>query len=180
MKIRSSFVSNSSSSSFIMVGGYIDYEGEVLSFDDFCGDYLHSCLFGNWFEYYLEHEGRDPIKNFVNDDVFVSNFLLKVKTLPAQCEEDYIKLKKLIKEKRNKLKTHDEDAFRKHILDIDRYENKIVEYCKKLLEPSFKDKIIILYIGDDHSSIGDMDEESYIRDLFYSTDCFYKIEFNNH
>ena len=179
MKIRNGWVGNSSSSSFIIVGGSIDFEGNSLSFEEFSEQYLESCIFGNWFDYNLkESHGRRPIVSFVKDENFAQSFRNEYSiVLPLSCKDKYEQLKNKILSKRYTNK----ENYIEQIEEIYLIKNEIVKYCKQLIEPFFKDKEINVYTGSDHVYGGDdfeKNEESYVRDLFYEASGFYKKEFN--
>ena len=179
MKIRNGWVGNSSSSSFIIVGGSIDFEGSNIDFENFSERYLESCIFGNWFEYNLkESHGKRPAVTFVKDENFVQSFRDDdyVVVLPLSCEEKYEQLKKKILS----IKYTSREEHIKQIKEKDFIKDEIVKYCKKLIEPEFKDRDINIYYADDHSYIGAKCKEEYVRDLFYDASGFYKKSFNNH
>lgn len=180
MKIRNGWVGNSSSSSFVIVGKTLNFEGETISYDQFYDDYLSDVIFGRWHDYYVGHEERNPINHFVSDSEYVKSFP-DHHILPLECKNNYKKLVDILK---NKPSLRDRDLYTAHIRKENDIKQKIVKYISELVKPLFDGKDINLYTASDNSytHVGDIDmcEESYVYELYRECDCELKFYFNNH
>ena len=180
MKIRNGWVGNSSSSSFIVVGKTLNFEGETISYGEFYDNYLSEVIFGRWHDYYVERDERNPIDHFVSDSEYVKSFPNHY-VLPLECKNNYKKLVDMLKSKPS---FKDRDLYTAHIRKEIDIKKKIVDYISELVKPLFDGKDINLYTASDSSYVhaGDIDmcEESYVYELYRECDCEMKFYFNNH
>ena len=145
--IRNDFVSNSSSSSFIVAAednkfDILLHDYDILTLDEYIDHFIIREIFDGF--YYLEK--MDSYK-FVSDAAFNKNFGIRMRhILPEECKPLVEKLIEL----RNDTKNNSEESFKIY--------DKIKEICKKVLQLKWKD-VKFHYAEVDDNTLYDEDRD---------------------
>lgn len=173
-KIRNGFVSNSSSSSFVVEHSELDkfdYSPDYssISFEEFCDEYLAECLFGGYAEY-------DKVK-VVDDNEFMDSFENCVGSytncVPKSAETEF----------RNYVKAEYGDYRDKDFVsNLQKATKDFVNKVYDILKYRYDKLDLVHFDASDHDSSPDGykdNDESYWRDVVYDASGFVKI-FNRH
>lgn len=172
MKVRNGFVSNSSSSSFVIESKYSDDipDGRSITFKEYCDDYLLE----NMIDWGLPEDIRQV--KICSDDEFINEFTNYSGSLyrVPRCAEDEFEEFKIAD------KTYSSDRKR-----YQEARDKLVNKVYELLKPKFDNLELYEFDASDHDHTyaddedSDINDEDYFRDIVYGMSGFTKI-FNRH